>query len=369
MKARIVFSSYDSLKNPYYAGGGALAVHKVAKALTKNYNVTIFTGKYPGCHDKKINRIQYCHIGITWLGPKLSQLAFQIALIYKAISEQYDLWIESFTPPFSTTCLPLFTKKPVIGLVHMLAGEDMQRKYKLPFIFFENLGLRSYQHFIVLTQKIKNRISAVNPKAQMYVVSNGVDVYALPTTKTHKNFILFLGRLEIDQKGLDILLESYKQTEDQVKQNLIIAGSGTKTEENRLRKMIHKLELQDRVILLGKVVGKEKRKLLRQASFIVIPSRFETFSVVALEALAYRLPIVGFTIDGLSWIPKDCCYLVKDFDKEALSQAIKTMGQDEKLRTAISHACEEGVKIFSWDLVVEKYKQIIKDVLVNKNYV
>ncbi|MCL5774634.1 MAG: glycosyltransferase, partial [Patescibacteria group bacterium] len=239
---RIIFSNYDDVRNPHYGGGGALAVHEIAKRLAGDFNVTVLTGKYRNCRNETIDGVNYERIGANIFGPKIGQLIFQIALSFYARRKKYDLWVESFTPPFSTSFLPLFTKKPVIGLAHTLAGKDAARKYKLPFHFIEKQGLKVYQNFIAVSKFVKTEILAANPKAQVHVIPNGVD---WPETKRQPlgEYILFLGRMEVDQKGLDLLLKAYCQILDKVNFPLYIAGAGTAKEESKLKKLINSLGL------------------------------------------------------------------------------------------------------------------------------
>ncbi|MBX7180163.1 MAG: glycosyltransferase, partial [Saprospiraceae bacterium] len=122
--------NYDDIKNPYYGGGGALAVHEVAKRLAaRQHEVLVLTGKYPGCKDEIIDGVQYKRIGFHLLDARVGQLAFHFSLPWYAARLQYDIWVESFTPPFSTALLPLFTNKPVVGLTHLLGGKAMKLKY------------------------------------------------------------------------------------------------------------------------------------------------------------------------------------------------------------------------------------------------
>ena len=74
-KTSVIFSSYDDLHNPYYAGGGALAIREVAKRLVKKYNVTVITGKYPNSKDETIEGITYERVGTTHFGGKIGQLS------------------------------------------------------------------------------------------------------------------------------------------------------------------------------------------------------------------------------------------------------------------------------------------------------
>jgi len=57
----------------------------------------------------------------------------------------HELWIESFTPPFSTSFVPLFARGPVVGFAQNPSGREMSHRYKLPFFLIERFGLRLAQ--------------------------------------------------------------------------------------------------------------------------------------------------------------------------------------------------------------------------------
>src|SRR5438046_2109760 len=105
MKKRIIFSNYDDLKNPYYGGGGAFAIHEIAKRLTTDYHIKVLTGKYPGSEDEIKDGVFYQHIGLSLKNPQVDQLLFQLCLPIFIMRERYNLWLESYTPPFSTSLL------------------------------------------------------------------------------------------------------------------------------------------------------------------------------------------------------------------------------------------------------------------------
>ncbi|MDD2823115.1 MAG: glycosyltransferase family 4 protein [Candidatus Daviesbacteria bacterium] len=373
IKPKIIISSYDDLKNPFYGGGGAVAIHEVFKRLTNNYQVVVLTGTYPGSKNIVVDKILYQRIGSSLLGPRIGQLIFQLLLPYYAVVKEYNLWIESFTPPFSTACLQLFTKKPVVGLVHMLCASDMQRKYKIPFGVLEaleNIGLKTYRHFIVLTESTKLKIVHINRRASFLRVSNGISLpknYLIQNKKIGE-YILFLGRIEVNQKGLDLLLKSYKSFLKEDNMQLIIAGFGVKSEEKKLVNLISDLGLNKKVKFIGRVTGTTKDRLLKYASFIVISSRFETFSLVALEALSFSLPLITFDIDGLKWIPKNSVIKVKPFDVNLLTKEMLRLATDNHLRTSLGSCGQLYVKNLSWDNLAKQYDQYITKVSIGSNY-
>ena len=359
-KTTLIISSYDDLKNPYFAGGGAQAVHAIAKRLVKkNYKVTVLTGKFPGCKNERIDGVLYERIGTSFLGAQLDQITFQLCLPFSLLKKPFDVWLESFTPPFSTSFLQLFTKKPVIGLVHMLSGEDMKRKYKLPFDWIENLGLKTYRYFITPSEQIAQKVRRQNTKAYITTIPNGIETMPAKLPATRGKYILFLGRIEINQKGLDLLLDAYAELTKIAGIPLHIAGSGEKKDEAVLQRMINKLSLTKQVKLLGRVSGDAKGKVYEDASFVVLPCRFETFSVVALEAMSYAKALVYFAIDGLQWIPEDAGIAVKPFDQEVLSQRMLQLLAHPEQAEQMGKQGRNYAKQHTWDKLVEIYEDCI----------
>lgn len=359
MKKTVVISSYDDAKNPFYAGGGATAVHQIAKRISPQYEVTVLTGNYKGAKNLTIDNVKYKRIGFSFFGPKLSQLVYSFLLPYYASTQKFDVWIENFTPPFSVSLLPIFTTKPVIGLVQMLTGSDMQRKYKLPFPVLERMGVRRYTQFVVLSQAFKKKLTTIHPKAQIAVIPVGVEKLPSVKRQSYKQ-MMYMGRLEYNQKGLDLLLHAFALVAAVVPQDLVIAGSGSRNDLKHIKKTIRKLKLSQRVHLVGKVKGREKDHLLRTASLVVIPSRYDTFVTVALEALSYGKPIVGFDIDGLSWVPKSCIAKATPFDISSLAKNMILVAEDPTFRKKAEYEGPRIAEKHLWDRIISQYLNVIK---------
>lgn len=365
-KPSIVVSSYDDLENPDYGGGGAIAVHEISRRLSKKFRMTVITGRYPHSVDKVVDGVTYLRTGSSLFGPKIAQLLFQLQLPKYLKTLPYDVWIESFTPPFSTTLLQRYTQKPVVGLVHMLSGEDMKRKYHLPFDLVEKAGLKTYRRLVAVSDPLKEKLVRLSPSAEVVTITNGVTrvCRATPDLKD-KTHLLFLGRIEINQKGLDLLLSAYKSLSAEYPYPLVIAGSGAKKELHDLKALIKKQGLTGRVRLVGKVNGLQKAELIRHAVCIINSSRFETFSLVALEALACGVPLVCFNITGLNWIPGGCAFRTPVFDLGRLAANILRASRDTSTRKKY---IARGLKFssrFSWDKSARNYASYLTRLLKN----
>ncbi|MCL5667026.1 MAG: glycosyltransferase family 4 protein [Patescibacteria group bacterium] len=360
---KIIFSIYDDLKNPYYGGGGARAVWEIARRLPQDWEITVITGKYPQSKDEARGRVKYKRIGLNFLGPKLGQLFFSFLLPFYVLTQKFDIWVESFTPPFSAGFLPLFTKKPVIGLVHMLSGREMQRKYFLPFPAMEKIALKLYRNFIVVSEPAKKEILKANPAAKVAVIPNGAG-FTGRAGEGPKQYVAFLGRIEVWQKGLDLLLEAYKKISGQIGSQLLIAGSGIKSEEQKLKEIIKNLGLQGKVVLAGRAQGKLKSEIFRKSWMMVVPSRFETFGLSALEALSFGVPLITFDIEGFKWIPGESVIKVKPFDVSGLAQSIIMLEKDKNLRDKLAAGGLKAARRYTWENASENYIKYFK-LLIN----
>lgn len=180
---------------------------------------------------------------------------------------------------------------------------------------------------------------------------------------TERPFILFVGRLNLI-KGPDLLLKAFCNIKDKFPGvDLMFVGpdGGMLTE----LKMIVKDEcMEDRVRFLGYLDEIGKSQAYRASMFIVIPSRHEAMSIVALEAGITGTPVLltdqcGFnqisdvgggwvvaaTVDGLS---------------DGLSDILANPGQIEVAAKNIKRYVRNN---FSWDIVVNQYWKLYADIL------
>ena len=127
-----------------------------------------------------------------------------------------------------------------------------------------------------------------------FIVPNGVTMPAIKKEQFSDNGIhaVFIGRLDIYHKGLDLLLEALTQEADElrkVKFTLSIYGP-KKYDYHLISEEIGKRGIGDFVTLNGEVSGIEKKYVLLSADIFVMTSRFEGHPMGLIEALAYGLP-------------------------------------------------------------------------------
>lgn len=339
------------------AGGGSVRTHQINKRIAaKGHTVTVLTTRYPGWTARVEEGVQYIPLGFFRGRTRVTRLlgyCFRIPLEVWKRHSSVDLVVEDFFAPFSTMAAPLWTGKPTLGMVQWLHALEKAREYKLPFHWIERAGVRAYRRLIAVSDGTGEQLRRINPDATIDVVGNGVDARALDVPWQLGTDIVCLGRLEFEGKGLDLLLKAWANASRRIDGDLVIAGTGP--DEKRIRDAIATAHLGDRVRLIGWVSGPEKFAVLGSARLVVVPSRAETFGMVAVEALASGTPVIAFDIPCLrEVVPSRGGWLVPPFNIEDLANEIV---RRYNAVTDLPGAAQEGRKFasnFDWDSLASR---------------
>ncbi|MFF9852535.1 glycosyltransferase [Streptomyces litmocidini] len=354
-RPHVVLSTYDDADNPAYRGGGALVVVRVARRLAEDFRVTVVTaGRHGGTEDR--DGIRYVRLPVGRAGPRAGQLLFLLVLPFVARRIRHDLWLESFTPPFSTSFLPLTNGAPVVGIDQGRSAEALWRRYHIPFFLVERLGLRCYRHIVVLNTADGSAVRRHSPRADVQVIPNGVDQRRIDEALLGGGqFILFLGRIDTWGKGIDLLLDAYDRARPPL--DLLLAGSGIPAEERRLAAMVAARSRgpEPRIHWVGFAEEERKRQLLRDSAFLVMPSRHETFGLVALEGMSYGKPVLHFDLPALRWMRGGGDVAVPPFDVAAFGARMTELATDTALRRRLGHRAGTAARHYTWDEATGRY--------------
>jgi glycosyltransferase involved in cell wall biosynthesis len=264
--------------------------------------------------------------------------------------------MESFTPPFSTSFLPLFSPARVVGVAQQLSGVAMRHRYHLPFDIVERFGLRFYRDVVALNDADGEIVRRHNPAAAVHVIPNGVDGRRVDEDRLGSGqHILFLGRIDLDTKGLDLLLSAYAKASPPMP--LVLAGAGTRAQQRRLAAML--AETGPGVRWVGAVDGARKEDLLDRSAFLVLPSRYESFGVAALEAMSCGKPVLHFDVPGLRWMRGGGDVAVPPFDVDELANKICELAEDEELRRRLGREAHLAARSYSWEETTARYRSLV----------
>lgn len=362
-KISILHIDYDDLNNSFGPGGQAVLTRELYKRLKKDFKVTVLTGNYPGAKNNiEIEGVLYKRMGIGNFGSAISLLSFQ-ALIPFAIwkmQNKFDLIIEFFTAPFSGSLGFLTVKKPYLVVQTFLGAKELGKKYRLPFYLLENFVLKKVKNFLVPTEYIKNKIKDLNPAANVIVLPYGYDHSLRNVKKKENKYVLFMGRIDIYNKGIDTLVAAWSVIVNKYPDlKLYIVGSGKPGDEKKVKMLISQQKLEDSIHIFGRQGGQEKIKFLANCLFAVIPSRFETFCISALETISIGKPLVISNIEGMSWIPDICALRFKTGDKDSLIRACKKLISNKIKRRELAASGKKFAKSYTWKKLTSQYRDII----------
>jgi len=186
-----------------------------------------------------------------------------------------------------------------------------------------------------------------------------------------QNLVLFVGRIE-PLKGIDTLLKAMKFLMDQgllqdVPVSLaVIGGDSDSTPEtmtaemDRLKALRESLGLENLVTFLGRRDQDTLPYYYSAAEVVVVPSHYESFGLVALEAMACGTPVIASETGGLVFLVRDgeTGFHVPTDDPGALAERLKLLLQDTLLRRRLGDQAAEYARRYAWPLIVNQISSL-----------
>ncbi len=210
------------------------------------------------------------------------------------------------------------------------------------------------------------------------VIPPGVDVghfYPIPPDEAkqfiglpeNERMVLFVGRIE-PLKGVDTLIEamSLLRLSDISATHpvhlAIIGGDPTASPEDmnaemlRLRQMCHDLCMDRMVVFLGKRGQDTLPYYYSAAEVLVMPSHYESFGMVALEAMSCGTPVVASQVGGLAFLVQDGVtgYSVPDQDPGLLSERLRWLLGDPALRQQMGAQAAQYAQNYAWEHIARQ---------------
>ena len=177
------------------------------------------------------------------------------------------------------------------------------------------------------------------------------EVFRKQYPNVSEKFVLFAGRLATN-KGLSDLV-SAMQLIDKKSVDLVITGA-----DMGLGKQLEK-EASDKGVKmhrLGHIDDETYRSVLSAAEMLVLPSEYEAFGIVLLEAAAAKTAVIGTNVGGIpeAMSPGKNGLIVEYNDVNNLAKSIAILLEDEKMSDEMGNLGREWAKNFSWESIVKE---------------
>ena len=190
--------------------------------------------------------------------------------------------------------------------------------------------------------------------------------------------LLFVGRIE-PLKGIEVLIRALsiiKQSDvlDECPHYLVVIGGEESNgpqdmtaEMERLQALCKELCLDDVVVFIGKRDQDMLPYYYSAAEMVVMPSHYESFGLVALEAMACGTPVIASQVGGLAYLVEDGVtgYVVPDGDEVALAERITMLICKPELRLPMRDNATAHAQDYAWNLVAEQILETYKEMLTS----
>lgn len=174
--------------------------------------------------------------------------------------------------------------------------------------------------------------------------------------------LLFVGRLDAI-KDLDLLLASVARMRTDAILYVVGGNPDGDPELDRLRALAGDLGLAGRVRFPGAVAQGELPDYYRAADALVVTSRYESFGLVAVEALASGAPVVAAQVGGLPSIiiHGENGLLVRWRAPEAFAEQLDLLLEEHELHARLSAQARSSVESFSWERIGDEVRALYQD--------
>lgn len=220
-----------------------------------------------------------------------------------------------------------------------------------------SIHLKRYDSILCVSEFVKGDLIARGfPPERICVVPNGIDPNVTAGASIRDDgFGLYVGRL-VRTKSLHTLIQALAGLKKKgFRVPFKVAGDGP--QKDRLIALSKRLGLDD-LEFLGRVSDERKWELYSRCSYFVLPSLFESFGMVLLEAMLFKKPVISTRVGGVPEVVGDAGMLVPPEDPDALADAIAYLSADKQARCSLSAIAERRARAFTWDNVCDNVESV-----------
>lgn len=370
-----------------FAGGAENNTYYLAKELSKNHEVHIFTSDRKNSHiikkkEEKIGNINI-HRSKTLFRYRY-YFAFYPKLVTNLLKYNLDIiHVHSLGFVWHDVCM-LIKKLLSLKTKFIITPHG-------PFMTLKNYPVwqkiirKIVTSWIKITNKIYNKVIQVNPyqyswlikeykfnKNKISYVPNGVDNSVFQKSNAsefikkynlkNKFVISYIGRL-MEYKGVQDVLKALPniiKNKDNIIFIIIGQDAGYYKE---LKNLASKLGIEKNIRFILDADDKEKFEALEVSEIFVLPSEWEAFGIVLLEAMAKENAIISTKTEGGKFLIKERNGLLYDFnDTKTLENNLRTLMANSKLRRLMQKNNLQKAKEFTWDKIALDLEKIYKEI-------
>jgi glycosyltransferase involved in cell wall biosynthesis len=275
--------------------------------------------------------------------------------------------------------LPMVRRAPGVVTVHDLQPFDMpQNFHPVKRRYVQGSVPRSVRHaemvitpsefvrqgiidrFGVAPEKVRTTLWGVDAPRSDMSVAEAQARYRL----SRRWFVL--NAMTWPHKNHQMLVRAFAKVAAREHDVTLVLTGGPAQEEGAVAELVTALGLGNRVLRTGRIPRRDLLAVVRGATALTFPSRYEGFGLPVLEAMSLGTPVIAADTTALPEVVGDAGLLLSPDDPDAWAEAMLRLLVDEDERTRLADAGRSRVEQFSWKTTAAQTLQVYRDALAGK---
>ncbi len=306
----------------------------------------------------EIDIFSYGKKGLTKIVPQVNIIHldnkdlnnFAEAIISHHTRRHYDLvhthyWLSGIAGLF----LKRSIKRPWVHTFHTIEIFKCIEKDPLRIEIEEEIMRRS-DLVISPTHKEASAIRTLYPDTHVITIPHGVDTNRFRAHIDGSSNLLYVGRID-PLKGLEFLIDALRILKGELRLDIIGGPSKRQGTLESIKSYAKGL----RVNFLGRIDHDELSNHYRTAAMVIIPSYYESFGLIALEAMASARPVIGFRDTGLLETVGTKAGILVNRNEHELARAVDYLLKNKSLRHKLGTNGRKNISNYRWEDIAHHY--------------
>lgn len=366
-------------------GGIEVLVYETSKFLVNNgHSVKVFTSKLTGVYEQKTKRNEIIDgiqvkrsLSFPLLPMKGGMLNVMPRMLIDVLKDKSDIYHSYGAGSFPSIVghLKKKQKKPIVLTPLLYSTTEGKTAQNIIDKLSKNI-LNSADKLIAQTKSEKSYLQSlgiIKDKIEiipLYANPERFSKYKVTNEEFRKKYslnhfvILYVGRIEIWQKGLNFLIDALAKIKKNFEVTLVISGEDWGSKE-KLIKQAKKLNVLENLKFFDPKDERSLGEAYHAADLLVLPSNFEPFGTVLVEAMCCGTPVIGTKVGGIVDVisNEETGKIVPPKDSDSLANAISDILSDERKKKQFGENGILKMKDYSVSVLGKKYLKVYSDLL------
>ena len=205
------------------------------------------------------------------------------------------------------------------------------------------------------------------------IIPNGIKASGYPNGSKIRHGIngVYIGRVDIYQKGFDILIEAIAKVQSDLRSEMFhlnVYGPNREDAYIKVRELSLSYGVEDIISINGPVYNEEKKQILQNADVFIMSSRFEGLPMSLIEAISYGIPcVITKGTNLVDEVQQNKAGWVAENNSDSLAKALHQMTKEQRLFDEKGNNAYLLSKAYSWREIAKKTHMWLYEIVNGKD--